>query len=126
MYDIYGNRTYQTCNGGKAEIALTGSPVYVEEADFFITDQAGNEFSSDSEAVKVTAYVTEEDLSGGDARLICAAFDDGVLVSVKIKNVTEAGAVETEYVNTENADEVRAFMWNNMKPISGKNLKINR
>ena len=126
VYDIYGNRTYQTCNGGKAEIALTGSPVYVEEADFFITDQAGNEFSSDSEAVKVTAYVTEEDLSDGDARLICAAFDDGVLVSVKIKNVTEAGAVETEYVNTENADEVRAFMWNNMKPISGKNLKINR
>ena len=127
LYDIYGNRRCMASENNEVKISLSGSPVYVEDADFTILDENNEEVNANSKTAKATAYVKTEDVSKFEnVWLICAAFNENKLTSIKVKEITEAGKAETEEINVEETEEVKAFLWENLKPINDRYIKIIR
>ncbi|MBO5007226.1 MAG: hypothetical protein J6D26_00125 [Clostridia bacterium] len=127
VYDIYGNKKYVSCNNGIAEISLAGSPIYVEDADFVIVDENGMGFNDQSTKIKAKAYLAESSVAKfEDVILACATYGEGRLISVSVKHITKAGNAETDYINTAGADEIKVFLWENLRPIDDRYINIKR
>jgi len=127
IYDVYGNKKYIPCTNGAVNIDISGSPIYVENVDFVLTNSNGGEFKWSDSSVKLSSYIMPEQIAAGkDIWLICGKFKDGKMISVKAKDIKNSGLTETEAFSTADADEIRAFLWEDLKPIDDKCIKYYR
>jgi len=116
IYDMYGNviETQYNSNGSYS-ITLSGSPVYVEEIDatiLEIVDKNGDVVTEIGNNTSLCASISSMANTVENGMLICATYKDSVLDLVEVLPV-EIGktSARTPYINTENADMIKAFYW---------------
>jgi hypothetical protein len=116
IYDMYGNviETQYNSNGSYS-ITLSGSPVYVEEIDatiLEIVDKNGEVVSKIGDNKELCVKMSSITETTENGMIICATYKNNVLDLVEVLPVeTGKTLARTPYINTENADMVKAFYW---------------
>lgn len=117
IYDMYGNITGTSYNDkGIYTINLSQSPVYVEETpvkvEVEIVNKNGKAVSEIGDNTELCAAMNVLSAAKEKGILVCAAYEKDILVRTEVVTV-ESGAVSasTPYINTGNADMIKAFYW---------------
>lgn len=123
IYDMYGNLVdKQYSSDGVYNIALSGSPIYVEETvvvpELEIVDKNGKKISKIGSNTELCASMSTLSATKEKGTLICAAYKDGVLVKAEAVAV-DAGVMsgQTPYLDVRNADMVKAFCWKTVNNV---------
>lgn len=117
IYDMYGNLAdKQYSSDGSYNIALSGSPVYVEETavipELEIVDASGTAVGSIGNNTQLCASMSTLSATKEKGMLICVAYRDDVLVEAKAVPVnTGTMSAQTPHLDVQNADMVKAFYW---------------
>ena len=117
IYDIYGNLVDKQYNSdGVYNIALSGSPVYVEETivtpELKIVDASGEAATSIGNNIQLCASMSSMTETTENGMLICAAYKDNLLIGTEAVTVdVGVKSAQTPYLDVQNADMVKAFYW---------------
>lgn len=117
IYDMYGNLVDKQYNSdGVYNIALSGSPVYVEETvvipELEIVDSDGVAATSIGNNTQLCASMSELFTAKEKGILICVAYKDNVIIEAETVTVdTGAMSAQTPYLDVQNADMLKAFYW---------------
>lgn len=117
IYDMCGNLVDKQYNSdGLYNIALSGSPVYVEEMvvipELNIVDVSGAAATSIGNNTELCASMSTLAAAKEKGMLICVAYKDSVLVDVEAVAVdTGAVSAQTQFLEVQNADTVKAYYW---------------
>jgi len=117
IYDMYGNLIDKQYNSnGNYSVTLTGSPVYVVETpvkvEVEILNRNGEAVYEIGDNTELCAAMNVLSAAKEKGILVCAAYENDILVRTEVATV-ESGAVSasTPYINTGNADMIKAFYW---------------
>lgn len=136
VYDMYGNPTVMTSSTGVYKLTLSPSPIYAESinnyTDLKLVDDSGNGFVSLKGKTKVKSQATvSADIIGANDGfyLYCVGYADDAIKKITVRYLSreqmKSGTIETEYLNVDGCDTVKAFLWNSkLLPLS-KKVEIN-
>ena len=133
---MYGNPTVMTSSTGVYKLTLSPSPIYAESinnyTDLKLVDDSGNGFVSLKGKTKVKSQATvSADIIGANDGfyLYCVGYADDAIKKITVRYLSreqmKSGTIETEYLNVDGCDTVKAFLWNSkLLPLS-KKVEIN-